>query len=235
MKTRALSVLSAVLVIVVAGPLSIASGNGQSARPTGVMYTASLAISGESAAVTTAVSYRVTTTPSAKTAGRTVLLQIDSGTRWRTIDRPRVGNDGVAASTVTSKTSGTKRYRAVLVNAGDGRTLARSTVATFTWTKLSLSPRLTLSRSSSPIRVNVPYSVTVTPAEMAAGMRAAIQVKGRTSWQGVDVRRLNKSGRAAGTVEGYAPGVGRYRVQVLNPTGKVLATSPTVSITYTGT
>lgn len=231
--SRLLFTVPAILALGVSGLVAPAGSAASLPESPSVRYTAELQIDTRSAVVTTDVAFRVNTTPAAKSAGRTVLLQIDAGTRWRTIERARAGSDGVATGSFTSTTTGPKRYRAVLINAGDGRTLARSTVATVTWTKLTLSPRLLLSRTTAPVRQNVPYSVTVTPAAAAAGLRVAIQVMGRTSWQAVDVLRLNKSGRAAGTVEGYAPGLGRYRARVLSGSGKVLATSPTVSISYT--
>ncbi len=96
-----------------------------------------------------------------------------------------------------------------------------------------LKPVLQISKSTAPVGVDVPYRITVTPAAKAKGKRVRIQVRGIAAWRGFDTFRLGKTGVITDDVEGYQPGLGRYRVLVLGKNGTVLAKSPTVSVTWT--
>lgn len=96
-----------------------------------------------------------------------------------------------------------------------------------------LTPVLRISTGSAPVGVDVPYTITVKPATKAKGKRVRIQVKGIAAWRGFDTFRLGKSGVIEDDVEGYQPGLGRYRVLVLGKNGVVLAKSPTVTVTWT--
>jgi len=96
-----------------------------------------------------------------------------------------------------------------------------------------LTPVLRISKGSAPVGVDVPYTITVKPAAKAKGKRVRIQVKGIAAWRGFDIFRLGKSGVIEDDVEGYQPGLGRYRVLVLGKNGVVLAKSPTVAVTWT--
>lgn len=97
----------------------------------------------------------------------------------------------------------------------------------------SIEPVLTIARGSAPVRVDVPYTITVAPKKKAVGKRARIQVKGILAWRGFDTFRIPKSGVIGDDVEGYNPGVGKYRVLILGRNGKVLAKSNVVAVTWT--
>lgn len=101
-----------------------------------------------------------------------------------------------------------------------------------TATASTLNPVLKISAPSAPVGEDIPYTITVTPAAKAQGKRVRIQVKGYAGWVGFDTFRLPKSGRISDDVEGYQPGVGRYRVLVLSKSG-VMAKSAVVSVTWT--
>jgi hypothetical protein len=96
-----------------------------------------------------------------------------------------------------------------------------------------LTPVLRISKSTAPVGVDVPYTITVKPAAKAKGKRVRIQVKGYVGWKGFDTFRLGKSGVIEDDVEGYQPGLGRYRVLVLGKNGGVVAKSATVSVSWT--
>lgn len=96
-----------------------------------------------------------------------------------------------------------------------------------------LKPVLRITTVTAPIRVDVPYTITVSPAARAKGKRARIQVKGIRAWTSVDTFRIPKSGKITDDVEGYQPGIGRYRVLVLGKNGKILAKSNTATVVWT--
>lgn len=96
-----------------------------------------------------------------------------------------------------------------------------------------LTPVLRISKATSPVGVDVPYTITVKPAASAKGKRVRTQVKAIVAWRGFDTFRLGKSGVIEDDVEGYQPGVGKYRVLVLDKNGAVIAKSATVSVTWT--
>jgi hypothetical protein len=96
-----------------------------------------------------------------------------------------------------------------------------------------IQPVLQIAKSTAPVGEDVPYTITVTPATKAKGKRARVQVKGRVTWQGIDTFRIPRSGRISDDVEGYEPGLGRYRVLVLGKNGVVVAKSGVVSVTWT--
>lgn len=101
-------------------------------------------------------------------------------------------------------------------------------------TAADLTPVLRIAKSTAPVREDVPYTITVKPAAKAKGKKARIQVKGRVTWRTIDTFRIPTSGKIADDVEGYQPGLGRYRVLVVNPTtGRVMARSAVVSVTWT--
>lgn len=96
-----------------------------------------------------------------------------------------------------------------------------------------LTPVLRISASTAPVGVDVPYTIRVTPAAKAKGKRVRIQVKTIDAWRGFDTFRIPASGTITDDVEGYQPGVGRYRIVVLSNNGKVAAKSGTVSVAWT--
>lgn len=100
-------------------------------------------------------------------------------------------------------------------------------------TASTLKPVLRIAASSAPVGEDIPYTITVTPAAKAQGKRVRIQVKGYSGWVRFDTFRLPKSGKVTDDVEGYQPGLGRYRVLVLGDSGAVIAKSPVVSVSWT--
>lgn len=96
-----------------------------------------------------------------------------------------------------------------------------------------VKPALQIARSTAPVGVDVPYTITVTPKAQAQGKRVRIQVKTLAGWKGFDTFRVPKGGVIKDDVEGYQPGVGKYRVVVLGPSGAPGARSNTVSVTWT--
>ncbi len=102
-----------------------------------------------------------------------------------------------------------------------------------TATASKLKPVLEISAASAPIRTDVPYRITVKPAAKAKGKRVRLQVKGYTGWKQIDTFRVGKSGVIEDDVEGYQPGIGRYRVLVIGKNGVVMAKSPVVSVSWT--
>ena len=87
-------------------------------------------------------------------------------------------------------------------------------------TASTLKPVLRISATSAPVGEDIPYTITVTPAAKAQGKRVRIQVRGYAAWVGFDTFRVPKSGKITDDVEGYQPGLGRYRVLVLGETGR---------------
>lgn len=96
-----------------------------------------------------------------------------------------------------------------------------------------LKPVLKIAKSTAAVGVDVPYTITVKPAAKAKGKRVRIQVRGIAAWRSFDTFRLGRSGVIEDDVEGYEPGLGRYRVLVLGKNGVVLAKSPVTSVSWT--
>ena len=106
-------------------------------------------------------------------------------------------------------------------------------LAAFPAQAADLTPVLQISKSSAPVGEDVPYTITVKPAAKAKGKRVRIQVKGIATWRSFDTFLLGKSGVIKDDVEGYQPGLGRYRVLVLGKNGVLLAKSPVTSVSWT--
>ncbi len=100
-------------------------------------------------------------------------------------------------------------------------------------TASKLNPVLKISETSAPVRTDIPYTITVRPAAKAKGKRVRVQVKGYVGWTRIDTFRLGKTGVVEDDVEGYQPGVGRYRVLVIGKNGVVMAKSSVVSVSWT--
>lgn len=92
---------------------------------------------------------------------------------------------------------------------------------------------LTISASTAQVGVDVPFTAAVTPAATAAGRGLRLQVRNRAGvWQSIDGWRLGRTGIIRDTVTGLEPGVGRYRVLVLDRS-TVVATSNVAAVTWT--
>ena len=174
--------------------------------------------------------FRIAVTPAPKAQGVTVALQVKSANGYVAQQRLRLDARGRVSGLVVSNRAATRTYRAVLLSAR-GRVLATSTPVTVTWAPLEYTTTLTCARSTAPIRVDVPCTITVTPTVRLDNMIASLQVMGRTEWVPMEAVRVPQGGVIATHVEGLAPGVGMYRVLLLRD-AKLVAESPTLSIAY---
>lgn len=221
---------SRMFTLLAAAVLALTVGSVSSSHAS--TYSVDLTFSPTSAMVGTTVAFRSQGRPEGGIAGRKAQLQVDTGGGWRTVKNARYDGSGMAQGSLTSASTGTKRYR-VIVRSSSGSLLAKSATKTISWRKVTWTPAISLAARSAPVGVDVPYTVSVGPAELSARKRVRVQVKGRVTWQTIDTFTLNSSGQVRSDVEGYAPGLGRYRVQLLSPSGSVLATSPIASIAWT--
>lgn len=176
------------------------------------------------------MSFTVSVTPAKRLAEVTAVLQVRSREGFTTVRPAKLDNRGKATGTIVSNRAGTKEYRAVLLSER-GRVIASSAPVTVTWAPLTYSPTLTCELASSPVAVDIPCTITVTPAVKTHDMLASLQVMGRTEWVAIEAIDVPAKGIIPTHVAGIEPGVGMYRVVLLRD-AKVLATSPTISITY---
>lgn len=220
----------AVIVAVMTGglPPAIGAATATAAAPW------SLNVSAPSTAMAwTTVPVSVSVTPPSKASGRPVVLQVKSGNGFVTRDRARVDGSGRARFTVLNERASTVTYRVALI-VGGGAPMVYSSPVTIRWVPLEYRVRLGCASTSSPIRVDIPCTIAVTPAVRVQGLAAVLQVMGRTTWVTIDSFRVPTSGTIATDVEGFEPGLGKYRVRLLR-SGNLLTTSNTVSIAYSAT
>lgn len=200
------------------------------AAPAATSYTVSLKAPSR-AMVYTDATFRFTASPAAKAAGLKVGLQVRSNALgWYTTKRTTLDATGTATIDLTRKATGKVDYRAALYSSG-GRVLAYSKRTTVTWTALKYSVSLRCAQTASTIRVDIPCTITVTPAVRRTGLSARFRVMGMNNWVYFDSFRVPASGVIETDVEGYQPGVGKYQV-VLVRSGKTLAESNTFNIAY---
>ena len=220
------------LIVGAALTVPLAPAAARPAAPTAERTTVDLSLAPTTAMVGTGVTFRSAGTPATRVAGRTAHLQVDAGNVWRDVKTARYDTGGLAQASFTSTGKGTKRYRVLVRSSGSGTLLAKSATKTVTWQKVTWSPTLTIARSSARVGENVPYTITVQPTELSPGRKVRVQVKGRVTWQTIDSFRLNSRGMAVDDVTGYAPGLGRYRAQLLSAAGAPVATSPIASVIW---
>ena len=199
-------------------------------NPAATTYSVSVRAPG-SAMVYTEATFTFTASPAAKTAGLKVGLQARSNALgWYTTKRINLDGSGTTSMSLTRKATGKVDYRAALYSAS-GRVLAYSQRVSVTWTALKYAVSLRCDKSASEIRVDVPCTITVTPAVRRTGLSARFRVMGMNNWVYFDSFTVPASGVINTDVEGYQPGVGKYQV-VLMRSGKVLAESNILSIAY---
>lgn len=174
--------------------------------------------------------FRIDVTPAPTAEGVVSALQVKSAAGYVTQQRLALDKRGRASGLVVSNRPAVRTYRAVLLSAR-GRVLAASPSVTVTWAPLAYSPALSCSRSSAPINVDIPCTITVTPLVRLEGMLASLQVMGRTEWVPMEATLVPAKGTIQTHVTGLEAGVGMYRVLLLRD-AKVVAESPTISITY---
>jgi hypothetical protein len=198
--------------------------------PTATSYSVSLKAPTRSMTYTDAT-FRFTAGPKAKAAGLKVGLQVRSNSLgWYTTKRTTLDANGTATIALTRKSNGKVDYRAALYSSS-GRVLAYSKRTSVTWTALKYTVSLRCDKSASKIRVDIPCTITVTPAVRRTGLSARFRVMGMNNWVYFDSFRVPASGVIKTDVEGYQPGVGKYQV-VLVRSGTTLAESNTFNIAY---
>ena len=80
--------------------------------------------------------------------------------------------------------------------------------------------------------VREPFRVAVAPAPKAEGVTAALQVQSSAGYVTQQRLRLDARGRASGLVVSNRAAVRTYRAVLLSARGRVLATSPPVSVDW---
>jgi hypothetical protein len=174
--------------------------------------------------------FRINVTPVPKAEGVVFALQVKSREGYLNQQRLALDSRGRASGHVVSKRAAERTYRAVLLSAR-GRVLASSMPVTVTWAPLEHSVSLTCTRSSAPVGVDVPCTVTVSPAVKLDRMIASLQGMGRTDWVPIEALKVTPRGLITTDVKGLAEGVTTYRALLLRD-AKVLSESAIISIAY---
>lgn len=174
--------------------------------------------------------FRIDVTPIPKAEGVVFALQVKSREGYLNQQRLTLDSRGRASGLVVSNRAAVRTYRAVLLSAR-GRVLASSPPVTVNWAPLEHSVSLTCTRSSAPIGVDVPCTVTVSPPVKLDRMIASLQGMGQTDWVPIEALKVTPSGVITTDVKGLAEGVTTYRALLLRD-AKVLAESAIISIAY---
>ena len=219
-----LLVLLALVALTVTTPSTSADERPPARKPT---VTLDLAATGMAAV---RQPFRVAVTPAPKAEGAKAALQVQSADGYVTQQLLRLDSRGRASGLVVSNRDAVRTYRAVLLSAR-GRVLAASTPTTVAWAPLRHEVTLACSSASAPVRVDIPCTITVTPAVRLDRMITSLQVMGRTGWVPVEAIPVPGDGLIETHVEGIEPGTGMYRALLLRD-ARLLAESPTISIAY---
>lgn len=174
--------------------------------------------------------FRIDVTPIPKAEGVVFALQVKSREGYLNQQRLTLDSRGRASGLVVSNRATSRTYRAVLLSAR-GRVLASSTPVTVAWAPLEHSVSLTCTRDSAPVGVDVPCTITVTPAVKLDRMIATLQGMGKTDWVPIEALKVTTSGVITTDVKGLAEGVTTYRALLLRD-AKVKAESAIISIAY---
>ena len=173
---------------------------------------------------------RIDVTPIPKAEGVVFALQVKSREGYLSQQRLALDSRGRASGFVVSNRAAVRTYRAVLLSAR-GRVLASSTPVTVAWAPLEHSVALTCTRSSAPVGVDVPCTVTVSPAVSLDRMIVSLQGMGRTDWVPIEALRVTSKGEIKTRVKGLNEGVTTYRALLLRD-AKVKAESAIIAIAY---
>jgi hypothetical protein len=177
--------------------------------------------------------FRLAVTPAPKDREVVAALQVQSSTGYVTQQRVSLDSRGRATGVVVSNRAAVRTYRAVLLSER-GRVIAASAPVTVTWAPLTYTPTLACSLTSAQVDVDIPCTITVTPAVKLDGVLASLEVMTVSGWLPLEAIDVPAKGTIQTHVAGIEPGVGTYRVVLLRD-AKVLAISPTISITYSAT
>lgn len=159
-------------------------------------------------------------------------VQVATSSGWVKIEQAAIDAKGRAKGTLASSVTGNRSYRAAIISRANGKVLTYSKPISITWAPLTHTATLACAQSTAPVRVDVACTITVTPTARLAGLAAQLQVMGRTDWVAIDTWSIPSTGVISTSVEGYDPGLGRYRVRLLRA-GVEVALSNTVTISWT--
>ena len=215
--------------VALAGALAATPAVGADEQPPPIKRSITVSVPAQGmAAVPTA--FAVSATPAKRLAEVTAVIQVRSRQGFTTVRPVKLDNRGKATGTIVSNRAGIKEYRAALLSA-KGRVVAASTPVTVTWAPLKHSVALDCAASSAPVGVDIPCTVTVTPAVRLDRMIASLEVMGRTAWVPLEAARVPTDGTLETHVAGIDAGEGIYRVRILRD-ARAITISPTVSIAY---
>jgi len=215
--------------VALAAVLAATPAVGADERPPPIKRSITVSVPAQGmAAVPTA--FAVSATPAKRLAEVTAVIQVRSRQGFTTVRPVKLDNRGKATGTIVSNRAGIKEYRAALLSA-KGRVVAASTPVTVTWAPLKHSVALDCAASSAPVGVDIPCTVTVTPAVRLDRMIASLEVMGRTAWVPLEAARVPTDGTLETHVAGIDAGEGIYRVRILRD-ARAITMSPTVSIAY---
>jgi hypothetical protein len=215
--------------VVLAGALAATPAVGADERPPPIQRTVTVSVPSQGMAAVP-MAFAVTATPVKRLAEVTAVLQVRSRQGFTNVRPAKLDNRGKATGTIVSNRAGTKEYRAALLSA-KGRVVAASTPVTVTWTPLKHSVSLDCAAKSAPVGVDIPCTVSVTPAVRLDRMIASLEVMGRTAWVPLEAARVPINGTLSTHVAGIDVGEGIYRVRILRD-ARTVTMSPTVSIAY---
>lgn len=176
------------------------------------------------------MAYRVAVTPATGASSLRAIVQVRSARGWVATRGSSMDRRGRAAGTLVSNRPGAKTYRAVLVSAR-GRVLAVTPPTTVTWSRLEHRIDLLCERTEAEVGIDVPCTITVSPAVRLEDMLAYLQFRDRTDWTMLEALRVRADGTARTHVAGLAPGIGEYRA-ILMRQAQFQASSAIVTVTY---
>jgi len=176
------------------------------------------------------IEFSLSAAPAKGITAFTAVLQVRSRQGFTTVRTVRLDGRGRATGTIVSNRAGTREYRAALLSA-KGRVVAASAPVVVTWARLEHAVALRCDSISSPVAVDVPCRIDVTPAVRLDDMVVSLQFLGSTDWLNLDNFTVPDSGRIATNVSGRTARSVDYRVQLLRG-AQVIAQSSVVTIAY---
>lgn len=219
--------LSIVVVAAVALVLTPAAHAEDKPKPVARSISLTMATSGMAVVP---VGYRVSVTPATGVSSLRAIVQVRSARGWVTTRGSSVDRQGRAAGTLVSNRPGAKTYRAALLSAR-GRVIAVTPPTTITWSRLEHRIDLTCERSEETVGIDIPCTITVSPAVRLQDMVAYLQFRDRTDWTLLEALRVRTDGTVRTHVAGLTPGIGEYRA-ILVRQAEFQASSAMVTVTY---
>lgn len=217
------------IIVVAAVALILTPAAHAEDKPRPVTRSISLTVATSGMAVVP-VDYRVAVTPAAGARALRAVVQVRSARGWVTTRGSSLDRRGRAAGTLVSNRPGTKTYRAVLLSAR-GRVLAATPPTTVTWSRLEHRIDLLCERTEAEVGIDVPCTITVSPAVRLEDMVVYLEFRDRTNWTLLEAMRVRTDGTARTHVAGLVPGIGEYRA-VLMRQAEFQGSSAMVTVTY---